>query len=109
MEHINTLKVMIVDDEFPIRKWFSRAIKNLPDIKVDFAGAASNGEEALQIFREKRPDVVFTDIKMPIMDGLSLLRQIKRNDRKQMSSSLPVMMNLHMPRKQSPRMHMTIS
>ena len=51
MEHINTLKVMIVDDEFPIRKWFSRAIKNLPDIKVDFAGAASNGEEALQIFR----------------------------------------------------------
>ena len=78
MKHINTLKVMIVDDEFPIRKWFSRAIKNLPDIKVDFAGAASNGEEALQIFREKRPDVVFTDIKMPIMDGLSLLRQIKK-------------------------------
>lgn len=46
MEHINTLKVMIVDDEFPIRKWFSRAMKNLPDMKVDFSGAASNGEEA---------------------------------------------------------------
>ena len=78
MEHINTLKVMIVDDEFPIRKWFSRAMKNLPDMKVDFSGAASNGEEALRLFREKKPDVVFTDIKMPIMDGLSLLRQIKK-------------------------------
>lgn len=69
---------MVADDEFPIRKWFSRTIKNLPDMKVDFVGAASNGEEALNLFREKKPDVVFTDIKMPIMDGLELLKAIKQ-------------------------------
>lgn len=69
---------MVVDDEFPIRKWFCRTMKNLPDIKVELVGAASNGEEALQLFHEKRPDVVFTDIKMPMMDGLELLREIKR-------------------------------
>lgn len=74
---INILKVMVADDEFPIRKWFSRTIKNLPDMKVDFVGAASNGEEALMLFREKKPDVVFTDIKMPMMDGLELLKMIK--------------------------------
>lgn len=74
---INTLKVMVADDEYPIRKWFSRTIKNLPDIKVDFVGAASNGEEALKLFRERKPDVVFTDIKMPIMDGLELLKAVK--------------------------------
>lgn len=72
------MKVMVADDEFPIRKWFSRTIKNLPDMKVDFVGAASNGEEALRLFREKKPDVVFTDIKMPIMDGLELLKAIKQ-------------------------------
>lgn len=71
------MKVMVADDEYPIRKWFSRTIKNLPDIKVDFVGAASNGEEALKLFRERKPDVVFTDIKMPIMDGLELLKAVK--------------------------------
>ena len=72
------LKVLMVDDELPIRKWFSKTFKTLPDVKVDLVGAASNGEEALAMFREKEPDVIFTDIKMPVMDGLTLLRMVKR-------------------------------
>ena len=79
---MNILKVMVVDDEFPIRKWFERTLKNLPDVKVDMIGTASNGEEALEMFREKRPDVVFTDIKMPVMDGLELLQIIKKEQPK---------------------------
>ena len=76
---MESLRVIVADDEYPIRKWFSRTLKNLPDIRVEMAGTASNGEEALALIREKHPDVVFTDIKMPVMDGLKLLRVINRD------------------------------
>lgn len=79
---MNALKVMVADDEYPIRKWFSKTLKNLPDVKVEVVGTASNGEEALELFRQKRPDVIFTDIKMPVMDGLELLRIVKREQPK---------------------------
>lgn len=79
---MNIMKVMVVDDEYPIRKWFGQTLKNLPDLKVELVGTASNGEEALALFREKKPDVVFTDIKMPVLDGLELLQIIKREQPK---------------------------
>lgn len=74
---MSNLKVLIADDELPIRRWFSKTIRTLPDIKVDLVGAAANGEEALALFREHKPDVIFADIKMPLMNGLDLLRAVK--------------------------------
>lgn len=79
---MNVLKVMVVDDEYPIRKWFEQTLKNLPNLKVEVVGTASNGEEALALFRERKPDVVFTDIKMPVLDGLDLLQMIKKEQPK---------------------------
>lgn len=78
MNRIHILKVLIADDEYLIRKWFGHTLRNLPDIKVNVVGTAANGEEALTLFREKRPDVIFTDIKMPVLDGLELLRMVKQ-------------------------------
>ena len=75
---MSKLKVLMVDDELPIRKWFAKTFKTLPGIKVDLVGVATNGEEALTLFRETKPDVIFADIKMPIMDGLTLLRLVKQ-------------------------------
>lgn len=43
------------------------------------AGTASNGKEALRLLRKHKVDIVFTDIRMPVMDGLSLCRQIKED------------------------------
>jgi signal transduction histidine kinase len=66
-------KVLLVDDEEGIRRVLG--------ITLEDSGyevlKASNGEEALRIFRENQPPIVLTDIKMPGMDGIELLRKIK--------------------------------
>ena len=67
----NTL--LLADDEEGIRKVLGIA---LADAGYDVQ-TAENGMEALQRFRETRPSIVLTDIKMPGMDGIELLRQIK--------------------------------
>ncbi len=68
-------KVMIVDDE----KYVRMGIKNETDwslIGCEVVGEASNGEEALEIAAETRPDLVISDIRMPRMDGLTLAEKL---------------------------------
>jgi signal transduction histidine kinase/FixJ family two-component response regulator len=70
----NTL--LLVDDEEDIREVLGMLL-------ADFGYrvlTAENGEEALRVFRKERPPIVLSDIKMPIMDGIDLLRAIKRED-----------------------------
>ena len=64
---------MLVDDEEGIRKVLSIS---LSDIGYQVF-TAENGEEALKIFHRENPPIVLTDIKMPVMDGIELLRKIK--------------------------------
>ena len=45
----------------------------------DFVGEASDGELALPMILEKKPDILITDIKMPFMDGLELSEQVKKS------------------------------
>jgi len=66
-------RILLVDDEEGIRKVLGIS---LMDGGYDVLPAAS-GEEALAVFRESRPEIVLTDIKMPVMDGIELLKKIK--------------------------------
>lgn len=66
-------RILLVDDEEGIRKVLGIS---LMDSGYDVLSAAS-GEEALAIFRHSNPEIVLTDIKMPVMDGLELLKIIK--------------------------------
>jgi signal transduction histidine kinase len=66
-------QILLVDDEEGIRKVLGIS---LTDSGYQVL-TARNGEEALRIFREQRPPIVVTDIKMPGMDGTELLRKIK--------------------------------
>lgn len=68
------LNVMVVDDETPICEWLVYCIqKSSPDYEVS---SAANGEEAYARILERKPDLVFTDIRMPGMDGLELMRRV---------------------------------
>ena len=68
-------KIMIVDDNEPIRSLFMALIDMLfPDCEVL---SASNGEESIALARATEPDIIFMDINMPGMDGITATKQIK--------------------------------
>jgi signal transduction histidine kinase len=66
--------ILLVDDEAGIRKVLTIALSDMGYHVL----TAQNGEEALRLFEEKRPAIVLTDIKMPKMDGIELLRCLKQ-------------------------------
>ncbi|CCK80555.1 ATP-binding response regulator [Desulfobacula toluolica] len=69
-------KILIVDDEEIIVRLLSISLRS--DGYETFT--AYNGEQGLEVFESQRPDIVVTDIKMPGMDGLELLKKIKDID-----------------------------
>ena len=71
-----TGRILVVDDEANIRNALAKLLSKLGH-KVESAGSA---QEALQLLLPGRYRVVLTDLKMPGVDGLSLLRQIKAAD-----------------------------
>jgi two-component system chemotaxis response regulator CheB len=73
---MKTIRVLVVDDSNFLRRTLPRLLEMDPAIKV--VGAAENGEQALTMVKELRPDVVTLDIQMPVMDGLTALRHIMR-------------------------------
>ncbi len=66
---------MIVDDDVYVCKGL-RALIPWAEMGVDIVGEARNGEDAFNIALEKCPDLIISDIKMPIMDGLELCRKV---------------------------------
>ena len=70
-------KVFLVEDEILVRE---RVRDNIDwgNNGFIFAGEASNGEMALPLIKEIKPDILITDIKMQVMDGLELSRIVKK-------------------------------
>lgn len=65
------VKIIVVEDELILLNNMCRKIAAVsPDFEV--VGQAFNGKEALELIRKDQPDIVFTDIRMPLMDGLEL-------------------------------------
>lgn len=71
------ITIVIADDQLLTREGL-RTILDLED-DMEVVGAAKNGEEACEMVEALHPDLVLLDIQMPIMDGISALKRIKRN------------------------------
>ena len=71
------IKVFLVEDEIVIRESI-REMVPWNEYGFEFAGEASDGEMALPLVRDIKPDLLITDIKMPFMDGLTFCRLVKK-------------------------------
>jgi DNA-binding response OmpR family regulator len=70
-------KLLIVDDEAHIRMLIEQTLEELEDEDVEFL-TAENGEEALKIIQEEKPQLVFLDVMMPKMTGMEVCRRVKK-------------------------------
>lgn len=73
-------KVLLVDDEVFVRKGLQKLIR-WERFQYTLVGEAKNGGEALEMIRRLEPDLVITDIMMPVLDGLELIRSVKEESR----------------------------
>ncbi len=80
-EFLKTLSVLYVEDDEEVRELLTRFLQRW----VGTLYIATNGKEGTDVFRKHNPDVVITDIKMPVMDGLEMASLIKTS-----SSEVPI-------------------
>jgi CheY-like chemotaxis protein len=71
----STIRVMLVDDHQVMRQGLVRLFSAQPDIQI--AGEAANGQEAVELAQQIKPDAILIDISMPRMDGIEATRLIK--------------------------------
>lgn len=73
-------KVMIVEDEILVRMGLKNSI-NWDKFNMFVSSQAANGQKAWEDFQKERPDVVITDLRMPILDGMTLIKKIRDIDK----------------------------
>ena len=69
------MRIVIAEDEPKSREGLIRLIRRFTDYEI--VGVAENGEEGYRLTEKEKPDLVLSDIKMPVLDGLGMLQKIK--------------------------------
>lgn len=71
----DTIKILIVDDHHIVRQGLVALLKTVPGFHVQ--AEASDGEQAVELFRKHRPDVTLMDLRMPKMNGVDAITKIR--------------------------------
>ena len=72
-------KILIVDDEVLIREFFVNFFQSIPDYSKFVLETAANGDEAIAKIKQKKYDLIFTDLKMPGKSGLDVIKFVSEN------------------------------
>ena len=82
---MDKIRVIVVDDSALMRKVVSDMINS--DSEMDVLATARNGQELLNKLKYEKPDVITLDVEMPVMDGITALRELKKTN-----ADIPVIM-----------------
>ena len=81
IELIKTLRVLYVEDEIALRDITSSSIESIINKLV----VADNGKEGLEKFQQDEFDLIITDLSMPVMDGITMIKEIRK-----INSTIPI-------------------
>lgn len=70
------IQVMVVDDHHIVRQGLVALLNTVPDMTV--VAEASDGQEAMELFRRYRPDVTLMDLRLPVLSGVEALTRIRQ-------------------------------
>jgi DNA-binding NarL/FixJ family response regulator len=76
MRDARAIRILTVDDHLLLREGIGAVLEGQPDMAL--VGQASNGREAVDMFRQLRPDVTLMDLRMPDMNGIEAITAIRR-------------------------------
>jgi len=76
-EQGSILRVVVADDERPARAYLVELLRTCDDVRV--VGEASDGAEAVAVIERERPDLALLDLQMPEVDGLGVVRLLRRD------------------------------
>lgn len=76
MKESNTIRIMFVDDHPMLRAGLAATVGTQPDMVV--VAEAENGQRAVELYREYRPDVTLMDLRLPVMSGAEAIQAIRR-------------------------------
>ncbi len=82
------VRALIVDDSSVMRKIIERALRQAC-VEVEAVYEASSGAEGLEVLQGQQVDIIFSDINMPVMDGLDFVRQLRARN---VAAGVPVVM-----------------
>lgn len=72
------LRVVIADDERPARSFLAALLRSFDDVLI--VAEAESGREAVAAIERERPDLALLDLQMPELDGLGVVRLLKKSD-----------------------------
>lgn len=74
---MDKLRVIIADDERPAREFLKAVLRDFEDVEI--IGEAENGAEAVELIKEKKPDLALLDLQMPEISGLEVVKMLRKN------------------------------
>src|SRR5262245_35578128 len=69
------IRIMVIDDQAVVRQGFVALINTVPDMSVVAEG--TNGQQAIELYRQHKPDVTLIDLRMPVMTGVEAISGIR--------------------------------